>query len=148
MQAVESITMLIALGDQALKLNSSIGTDTPELSDSEQQLSTAVAVAQAMLNTALPVARFRAFVKYESGKEQGREFTVCGVNIEDIVVALYPMTQMSREVYVTLWEQRSTGADMLKGFQGRTRQTDFKRPKMFRAYLDSLQKYSVIHLAN
>jgi hypothetical protein len=155
MQAVEALTLLIRAADLlstptgfTIPLDNTNAEPVPDIPSSAQvELKVAVAVAQAMLNTALPVARFRAFVRYESGKEDGREFTICGINIEDIVAALYPMTQMNRAVYVTLWEQRATGADMLEGFQGRTKQiTD--QPKMFRSYLDSLRKYSVSSLAN
>ena len=151
MQPVEAITLLIALGDAALSTRAGTFPISPNsefiedpLTEAQERLQLAVTVSQAMLNTALPVARFRAFVKIESGKENGREYTVSGVNIEDIVAALYPLSLIARSVYVTLWEQRSTGADMLEGFQGSTR-TMLK--KSFRAYLEGMSKHSVKHLA-
>lgn len=145
MQAVEALTLLIALGDQTLSLNSTVGTDNPELSENEETLKTAISIAQAMLNTALPVARFRCFIKIESGFQLGREYTICSPIIEDIVAALYPLSLLRVDVYITLWEQRSTGADMLEGFQGRARSVS--RPGLD-AYLDRLRKYSIGHLAN
>jgi len=140
MQAVEAMTVLIALGDAALKLNSTHGTEATEYSDAEKQLQLAVSVAQAMLNTALPVARFRVFVKIESGKEEGREFTVCSDKIEDIVAALYPLSKLARKVYITLWEQRATGADMVEAFQDWTRSSITRK---MTHWLDSLKKYAV-----
>lgn len=145
MQAVEALTLLISMGDQSLKLNASLDGDNPQLSEYEKQLQLAVSVCQAMLNTALPVARFRCFVQIESGREKGREYTICGVNIEDIVTALYPLSLLQRNVYVSLWEQRATGADMIEGYQGPTR--GVSKPQ-FRMFLDSLRKYSVSTLAN
>lgn len=140
MTPVEAMTILIGLGDGALKLNSTFGTDAPELSESEERLQLAVSVAQAILNTAVPVARFRCFVKIESGREEGREFTICSPNIEDIVAALYPLSTLARKVYVTLWEQRPTGADMIEAYQGWTRARGEKRMHVF---LNQLQKYAV-----
>lgn len=140
MQAVEGLTILIGLADETLKLNSTYGTDAPVFSPSEERLQLATSICQAMLHTALPVAKYRVFVKIESGRENGREYTICATSIEDIVAALYPLSRMRRQVYVTLWEQRATGADMLEGYQGSS-------DKM-RSYLDMMRKYSAAHLAN
>lgn len=140
MQAVEAMTILIALGDSALRLNSTHGDKTPKYSDAEKQLQLAVSVAQAMLNTALPVARFRVFVKIESGQEEGREYTICSDKIEDVVAALAPLSAMSRKVYITLWEQRATGADMIEAFQSWTKTAAHKKMKV---WLNTLRKYAV-----
>lgn len=121
MQPVEAITRVLALADG---MTAPPGGETRNVSHTEeeqQQNELAISVCQAMLNTALPVARFRAFVKFDSGKEEGLEFTVCATKIEEIVAALDPLTKSSRKVYVSLWEQRATGADMLAGYQGWTR---------------------------
>lgn len=140
MQAVEGLTRLITLGDLYTKVREELANPTPEEQAEREQDQLAISICQAMLNTALPVAKYRVFVKIESGREKGREYTICAVSIEDIVAALYPLTQMIRSVYVTLWEQRATGADMLEGFQGPTRD----RKGRFRSYLDMLKKYRVL----
>lgn len=147
MQPVEALQRLIVLGDVELKQNSTYGTDQPDLSPNKEDLSTAVAVCQAMLNTALPVARFRCFVRFESGKENGREFTICSANIEDIVTALYPLTLMSRFIYVALWEQRADGASMLEGYQGNSRPGNIHKNSL-RKFLDSLRKYAMTAAIN
>lgn len=148
MQPVEALTLLIAAGDANWKFTSMSDTDSPrELTEYEQQLQLAVTVCQAMLNTALPVARFRCFVRMESGKETGREFTICSANIEDIAVALYPMSLMSRFVYIALWEQRSDGASMLEGYQGNTRPGSIHKNSL-RKFIDGLRKYSGITMVN
>jgi hypothetical protein len=102
----------------------------------------AISICQAMLNTALPVARFRCFVRIESGRDDGREYTICSTNIEDVIAALYPLHSFSRSIYVSLWEQRSTGADMLEAYQGKTNK------QFSHFFLENLKKYSSAHLAN
>lgn len=147
MQPVEAIMHLIAVTDSQLAQAKSL-VENPEydIANPEEyqagieKMEVSVAVATAMLNTALPVARFRCFVKIESGREEGREFTICSPNIEDIVAALYPLSTLARKVYVTLWEQRPTGADMIEAYQGWTRARGEKRMHVF---LNQLQKYAV-----
>lgn len=145
MQAVEALTRLIAIADRR-------GIDSDKelaerLKDSDEAAKDQLAssIAQAMLNTALPVARFRCFVQIESGKRKGREFTICAVNIEDIIAALGPLSTTATKVYINLWEQRATGADMLEGYQGWTRTATDKKMQMF---LKSLEKYSSMGTAN
>lgn len=126
MQPVEAITRVLALADvhqQSDRKDQEEGLSSmdPESRSLFEQDELAISVVQAMLNTALPVARFRCFVKIDSGIEEGLEFTVCAVKIEEIVCALRPLTRATRKVYVNLWEQRATGADMLAGYQGWTR---------------------------
>jgi len=130
MQPVEALTRLIALGDAELKQNSTYGTDNPELSPNEEQLSTALAIGQAMLNTAIPVARFRAHVTIDkigpSSKMGLGDFTVCGVSIPCIKNGLIGLSHEANEVHVTLWEQKATGADMLSGYQGHSKSKNYR----------------------
>lgn len=135
MQAVEAMTRLIEMADHYIAEEGG-----PADPDKREQLEVAVAVAQAMLNTALPVARWRCFVKFESGVEKDREFTLSAVNIEDIVVPLRALGNARRQVYVTLWEQRATGADMVTGYQGST----FDLKKKYRGFVDALRQYAVM----
>ena len=142
MQPVEAITRLLAIADQqGQDLGGPVDPDTPAGQD---QL--AVSITQAMLNTALPVARFRAFVRIESGGSSGHEYTICATKIEEIVTALKPLTLFSTTVYVSLWEQKPMGADMLSGYQGKSKVMLRSRTKGgLAAYLASLSKYSVPH---
>lgn len=130
MQPVEALTRLIALGDAELKQNSTYGTDHQELSPNEEQLSTALAIGQAMLNTAIPVARFRAHVTIDkigpSSKMGLGDFTVCGVSIPCIKNGLIGLSHEANEVHVTLWEQKATGADMLSGYQGHSKSKNYR----------------------
>lgn len=130
MQPVEALTRLIALGDAELKQNLTYGTDHQELSPNEEQLSTALAIGQAMLNTAIPVARFRAHVTIDkigpSSKMGLGDFTVCGVSIPCIKNGLIGLSHEANEVHVTLWEQKATGADMLSGYQGHSKSKNYR----------------------
>lgn len=142
MQATEAMTRVIAIADQMTQESS-----IPEGSEDAERLEQdkiAVAICQAMLNTALPVTRFRCFVRIESGKAKGREYTLCGVRIEDIVAALYPLTSRKTEVYVLLFEQRPTGADALDGYQGTTKSFTRASQSHFENYLESLRKYAEV----
>lgn len=123
MNAIEALTRLIALAEESLKLNSSLGDEEPEFSEHEGHLATATAICQAMLNTALPIARFRVFVEIDEipGKQDSLSFTVCALTIDDIKAALYyagiktPVT-----LQATLWEQKAAGVEMLSGYRGTT----------------------------
>lgn len=146
MQATEALTRIIEIADKSIL---AIKAQTPEPELQEHiigESETAVAICQAMLNTALPVTRFRCFVRIESGKAKGREYTLCGVRIEDIVAALYPLTSKKTDVYVLLFEQRATGADALDGYQGTTKTFTRSSQSHFANYLESLRKYA--ELAN
>lgn len=145
MQPVEAILHLITATDNRVQHarelieNPDFDTSDPEWQAGIEKLELAVSVASAMLNTALPVARFRCFVKIESGPEENREFTISSPHIEDIVAALAPWCAIVRKVYVTLWEQRATGADMVEAYQGMTRSRGKKHLQVF---LNQLQKYA------
>ena len=140
MQAVEALTRLIALGDDELKKNSTYGTEAQGLSSSEEELATAVAVGQAMLNTALPVARFRAHVTLDkigpSSKLGLGDFTVCGTSISSIKNGLIGLSHEGVEVHVSLWEQKAAGADMLSGYQGHSKSRNFR---LWLADIDDLE---------
>lgn len=140
MQPIEALTRVIAMADYFKHEEG--GHPDP---DRQAQDDLAVSICQAMLNTAIPVARFRCFIRIESGKYEGTEFTVCSSKIEDIQASLdsirrYPMV---RSLYVSLWEQRATGADMLVAFQGKSRTKTHGRLDQFGDYINELDKYKV-----
>lgn len=136
MQAVEALQRLIALADQYAPRVASEEA-TPEVRDGIEQNLIAIAIAQAMLNTALPVARFRAFVEiddkqpkrtaYQASVAPKHEFTICAVDMDGILSGLIGVTSVPTNVKVSLFEQRATGADMLSGYQGQTKTGNYKR---------------------
>lgn len=142
MQGAEALTRLIAIADRR-----PVGEPmSPEDQQEFENDQVAISIAQAILNTMLPVARFRCFVRIESGREEGSEYTLCAVKIEEIIAGLFPLSQMSRKLYINLWEQRPTGADMLKAFQGST--AAGRGRSQFRKFLDELKQYSIPVVVN
>lgn len=121
--SLEAMTRLIELGNEAINEQGVVilaGGDA-ELED----LRTAVAVVQAVLNTALPIARFRLHVESITDR---REFTVSSANIYTLLDVLKSMREgfKNTEVICSLWEQTATGADMVSGFRGKTRAQNFR----------------------
>lgn len=131
MQPVEALTRLIAAADRDINRvlidEVEVGGDIPEDTQRDQ---TAIAIGQAMLNTTIPVARFRAHVTIDkigpSSKMGLGDFTVCGVSIPCIKNGLIGLSHEANEVHVTLWEQKATGADMLSGYQGHSKSKNFR----------------------
>lgn len=127
MQALEAMQRVIALADELLGLHP---TQRPGNEDKEQE-EVAISICQAMLNTAMPVARFRAFVevdrdqpkrtKFQESVAPRDEFTVCGVTMDNIIAGLIGITHVPTNVKVSIFEQRADGADMLCGYQGQTK---------------------------
>ena len=132
MQAVEALTFLIAEGDRQLNLNPTLNSENEILSEHETQLKLATAICQAILNTALPVARFRCHVSIEDVVVNGQnrvgmsEFTVCSTDISGIKAGLVGLLREPLTVVAHLWEQRATGADMQSGYQGLTKAPNFR----------------------
>lgn len=130
MQAIEALTFLIQQADEELSKNSTRYNEHPEQSDHERQLELAASVCQAMLNVALPVARFRCFVSVEevTGKTKFGlgEFTISATSIDGIKLGIAALQMEALKVHATLWEQRATGADMLNGYQGYTKTLGFR----------------------
>lgn len=141
MQPVEALTRLIEASDrmvnQVLVEDLKEGDDIPQYT---QDLMTATAIGQAMLNTAIPVARFRAHVNIDSIGPSSKmglgDFTVSGVSIPCIKNGLIGLSHEGVEVHVTLWEQKSTGADMLSGYQGHSKSRNYR---LWLASIDELE---------
>lgn len=130
---LEAMTRLIAVADTHMSLSRSmaeLGQMSPEQRSGIEDVEVAISIVQAMLNTALPIARFRAFVQVDVGKPPKGplrdEFTVCAPTIEGIIGGLLGLATYRADVHVTLWEQRATGADMLSGYQGPSKVDRFK----------------------
>lgn len=137
MSPVEGINQLIAVADRF----DSIMADAQSAEELKfhEDTKLAVAISQAMLNAALPVARFRCFVSVDrDSKKKGPirdEFTISATNISAILGGLIGISQYQTDVHVTLWEQRATGADMISGYQGPT------KVQRYRKWLESLPSH-------
>jgi len=139
MQPVEAINRLIAESDSRRNAFQEKSPDSEEWTDGDkawiEELGVALAVCQAMLNTAIPVSRFRCFVEVDEEQpprkgadpeEIRQEFTVCGVTIGSVMGGLVGLQRLKTNVRITLWEQRSTGADMISGYQGATKTLQYR----------------------
>lgn len=133
MQAAEAITLLIHEADCVLKAD--IYTDDP---DYREKIELSVAVSTAMLNSMIPVARYRVFVEVDPDQPKPKkgdkatiythsEFTLCATGILDIKNGLIGLTLAKTAVRVSLWEQRPTGADMISGYQGLTKTLKYRQ---------------------
>lgn len=146
MQAVEAIQLLILEADKRVAFRKGFDPASVEEGGEKHewlnQTTLAIAVAQAMLNTAIPVARFRAFVEVDdeqpkrTAAERDRaifaEFTICGTTINSIRSGLIGLAQVQTNCRVLVFEQRATGADMVSAFQGTT------KTQPYRTWLKSL----------
>lgn len=141
MQPVEALTRLIQVTDLSIaEAKSQINTEDSIIASEIEQNEVAVAIGQAMLNTALPVARFRAHVTIDkigpSSKLGLGDFTVCGTSISSIKNGLIGLSHEGVEVHVSLWEQKAAGADMLSGYQGHSKSRNFR---LWLADIDDLE---------
>lgn len=139
MTPLEAMTFLIKQVDDQMSATRQLSEITqmqPEEQAHCEEVELAISVITAMLNTALPIARFRCFVSVDKHSllksRVHEEFTVCAVNIAGIKGGLIGLNEHRTDVHVTLWEQRATGAEMLSGYQGPT------KGKRYRNWLDSL----------
>jgi hypothetical protein len=102
--------------------------------EEKERIDLAMAVLTAMLNTMLPVARYRCFVEVDPGQKirenpKGTvyaEYTVCAVNVAGIKSGISGLGHMGLDVRVLLFEQRETGADIVSAFQGNTKSQKYR----------------------
>lgn len=141
MQAIEALTRLITLADGHQLSSRDVVARNSSLMDAESisqfnDDETAIAICQAMLNTAIPVARFRAFIEVEADQPKRskfqesvavqNEFTICSVDMSGIISGLWGVTHIPTSCKITIWEQRQTGADMISGYQGQTKTANYR----------------------
>jgi len=138
-----AIQMLIRQVDDQMQATRRMA-ELAEMTESEREhcekIEVAISVVNAMLNTALVVARFRCFVQVDSLSILGwrinrTEYTICSPNIEGVIVGLMTLDQKRCSVYLQLWEQRPLGAEMLSGYQG------LSKTGRYRSFVDSLKLF-------
>lgn len=135
MNAAEAMTRLIDVSDRYLKINE-LSEDINDIEKENDEIRTAAAVCMAMLNTFLPIARFRCHVEVTSSGKSApgkaklaatSEFTSCSASMDGIRSSLAALSSVETDVRVTIFEQRATGADMLSGYQGLTKTQNYRR---------------------
>jgi hypothetical protein len=126
----EALTRVISLADELLGLHPS--QRPANEGDERLENETAIAACQAILNTGMPIARFRLHVDY-LGKG---EFTICAITISMLQDQLKNIKLGKNvELQATLWEQTPTGAHMLSGFRGMSRAANY------RAWIKQIEEY-------
>ena len=147
MQPVEAMTILLDETSQKMALThkmSELSEMTAEQKEWCENVELAVSVGYAMLNTALPVVKFRVFIQVTKQLATRRgppqievnEFTLCATSIKSIRDSLLDLeTRKKTDVYINLWEQRADGATMHSGFQGNP------RSKQFLLWVNSLDQF-------
>lgn len=123
MRAIEALERLLASADREINmrlLQQGVGADLP---DELQRDMTAQSICQAMVNTAIPIARFRIHAEVSSPDAKKTkvgecDFTVCANSIQSVKAGVVALLKEDAQVYVTLWEQSAAGAEMLSGYQG------------------------------
>lgn len=138
MQPTEAMQYLLSLSDRFIKIGQAADeTDTPikaDFSVNREELQLATAVITAMLNTAMPIARYRAFVEVTETFKKTKsdlsvlegEFTICAVDMTSLKSGLAALYASDVLVRVVIFEQRPDGADMVEGFQGMTRSQNYR----------------------
>jgi hypothetical protein len=142
MHPAEALTLLIKQADNWVSLTKSteqIVQRTPEETNWLEELEIAISIGQAMLNTAIPVVRFRCFVQVDPISKKKTpvrdEFVITATNVAALRSGLVALRHYKVDVHVTLWEQRAQGADMLSGYQGPT------KSERYESWLESLSMY-------
>lgn len=136
MRALEALTRVIAHAEAELNLNSTRGTDAVDQSESEKELEEAVELCKAILETALPLARYRVHVEFRPtfGDKGPYEYTLCAVRLNDVVKALSNLRMA--EIRVNVWEHKTSSASLIFGFQGMVGSKPFK---LFLSHLTDLE---------
>lgn len=128
MSPLEAMTQLLSL---AGIMSAPPSSHQPRTEEEQERDQLAISICQAMLNTAIPVARFRAHVSLDDGPE----YTICATSIPSLQSGLESLLIRPQQGQVTVWEQRAQGADMLSGYQG------FTKSKQYRLWLKSLHEH-------
>lgn len=112
--------------------------NSPEapMDESVADLDVAAKVVEIMLNTALPIARFRLYVELDEvvvpkkqkqlSSNHHHEFTTCSVTIDGIKSSITFLSRESTNCRLILWEQATTVARMVTGFQGDSKSKEFR----------------------
>lgn len=132
MNAAEAITRLIQFADSG---EYDLLTD-----EAREELKLATAVVTAILNTMMPITRYRAFVEIEEVAKKRHavgnvtaEFTVCAVSMAGIKSGLSGVSVNDMEIRAMVFEQTKDGATLVSGFQG------FTKSQKYRSWFNTLE---------
>lgn len=131
MRAVEAMTRVIELSAYTMGLHQSQRPENDPESDEYKNDEAAVAIVTAMLNTAIPIARFRIHCEFvETAKKSSGignfDFTVCATSVPSLKASVKHLRREEGDVYISLWEQHPDRAEMLVGYQGPTQSQNFR----------------------
>lgn len=128
MQALEAMQRLVNIAQRFMSTMADAQSEEEQAQYEEAQ--PALDQITMMLETALPVARWRCHVEVDAvGKTRGKihdEFTICAPSIHGILGGLMGLAAARTDVRITLWEQRVERADMLSGYQGPSKVSRYK----------------------
>lgn len=131
MQAAEAMTLLIQMADERHR-DAQQGRLLIEEKDLERE-KLAVAVSTAMLNSMIPVARYRAFVEVQLRARKSHpvgsvtsEFTVSATTMDGIKSGIAGVAINDMEIRIIIFEQTASGANMVSGFEGPTKSQRFR----------------------
>lgn len=139
MNPIEALTRLVAMADRYLEGDRARRVDLeeggPELEEMDRK-ELAVSIVQAMLNTAIPVARYRASVELDEVQPKRKEFqqemsaryeyTISAINMSGIISGLCGVTYVPTNVRITVWEQHPGKVEMVTGYQGPTKSQQYR----------------------
>ena len=125
MQPVDAFRRVIAAAQGAEDGRSIDPSDPEHLKDRE-----AISICQALMYSALPMARFECMVTVEGigpGSKLGLgDYTACALTIAGVKNGLVGLSMEKVTVYVRLWERMQQGSEMLSGYQGDTKTLKFR----------------------
>lgn len=98
--------------------------------DEEARRLKAADVCEALLDQAIPLARFQCYVTVEAIGKKSKlglgDYTICALTIPGLKNALVGLSMEEVTVYIQLWERMQEGTEMLSGYQGKTKNLGFR----------------------
>lgn len=126
MNAPEALTRLIEFAALRMRAarelvdNPDFDTHDPKWQADIENTEVAISICTAMLNTILPIVRFRCYIEnsLRGSPPKKLEYTVCAVRMEDILSALKPLGKSNGTIRVSVFEQFPGKAEMISGYGG------------------------------
>ncbi len=138
MRAAEALERLLMMATELMGIHPSQRPVEAEQKEAEE---VATAICTAMLNTAIPIARWRLHVEIEEVERKSKfsvtDFTICATHTASLQSALVGFWLADAKVSISLWEQKVNGAEMVMGYQGHTKDQKFRR------FFDQLKYWQV-----
>lgn len=147
MNSLEAITRLIQFADDSLqsKMKKLLGEGRggEEVPVEDMELGVAISITNAILNAALPIAKYRCFVEIDKDQDKAvrklvkTEFTVCGASMSAIKSGIASLLIEPINARVMIFVQLPHNSDMITAYQGKT------KSKQYRDWLIEIDKYDL-----